>query len=232
MRKVPRKNIPYLIVGSGRLARHLAQYFKLLNISFLSWDRSNKDPLFTYFQNVDKVLLAVSDGSIEKLAFSISNKTVIHFSGALRIPELESAHPLYTFGYDLYDLEVYKTIPFVTEKGKRPFKELFPELNNQSFQIKSKDKELYHAWSSMAGNFSSLLITEYIKILKKLGLPSNISKPYLLQVVVNSVQTDKALTGPIQRGDKKTISKHLEVIEEDFISIYKSFISLVLKRYS
>ncbi len=232
MRKVPKKNTPYLIVGRGRVAKHISEYFKQMNIPFLNWDRSKKTPISIFIKKVDKVLLAVPDDSIEKLASSISNKTIIHFSGAVTNKTIESAHPLYTFSHDLYDLKVYKTIPFITEKGKRSFKELFPELNNKSFQINKKDKLLYHAWASMAGNFSSLLIIEYSKILKDIDLPSSIAKPYLLQMVRNSVKNERALTGPIIRGDKKTISKHLNVIGEDFIKIYQSFLSLYSKKYS
>ena len=155
---------------------------------------------------------------------------MIHFSGAHSSLYSESAHPLFTFSSSLNSLDEYESISFITEEGKKSFSSLFPELKNNSYKIDSNKKILYHAWASMVGNFPSVLISEYAKVLKELSLPVEIADPYLKQVVQNSLYTSNALTGPISRGDKITIQKHLVTIDKDFKKVYESFVELIEKR--
>ncbi len=227
MGQVPTIYKSYLIIGGGRLATHLTYYFNQMRLPYYQWTRNNdNNTLSSFLQLSEKVLLAVSDDSIEQLSKRIKNKIVIHFSGVLSTPFAEGVHPLFTFGFDSYDKSTYESIPFVTEKNRKSFNELFPELTNPSFKIDKKDKVLYHTWSSMAGNFSSILIMEYAKKLIKMGLSPNLAKPFLTQMLHNSLANQRALTGPIDRGDKKTIKKHLDEIDKDFKTIYNAFLTL------
>ncbi len=108
MGQVPTLHRCYLIIGGGRLATHLAHYFSLLDIPYCQWTRQTEHPLSTLLNPIQKVLLAVWDDAIEPLAKPIPNKTLIHFSGVLSTKLAEGAHPLFTFGPDLYDLVQYK----------------------------------------------------------------------------------------------------------------------------
>ena len=230
MEQVPIKNKPYLIVGNGRMASHLVNYFSMLNIDFHQWRRKDNLPIEPYIKFSNKILLAISDDSIDSVSRTIPNKLKIHFSGVLSIKSAESAHPLFTFGLSLNNINDYEEISFITEKGRKGFKELFPELKNSYYEISKYEKPIYHAWASMVGNFSSILISEYSKVLKKLSLPISIADPYLKQVIKNSLYDINALTGPIIRGDTKTIEKHLISIDKDFEPIYRSFVKLIEKR--
>ena len=51
-------------------------------------------------------------------------------------------------------------------------------------------------------------LIEYVNKLVGMGLPYNLATPYLSQMLHNSIESSKALTGPINRGDSKTIKKH------------------------
>lgn len=230
MEQVPIEKKPYLIIGSGRLAKHLANYFQLLDIPFNQWKSRDISKLESLSKKSEKVLLAVSDDSIIPVAKRFPDFLVIHFSGVLSTRFAESAHPLFTFSNNLYQLKEYQNIPFITERKRMNFKELFPELTNLSYEIGQKEKDHYHAWASMVGNFSSFLVSEYKKVISDLELPKEIIEPYLYKIVENSIKETDALTGPIIRGDQKTIDKHLETIEMDFIPIYNSFIKCINKR--
>jgi hypothetical protein len=63
MRQVPK----YLIIGNGRVARHLAHYFSLLKIKqYSQWDRSQPVArLKELVDTADRVLLAIRDDAIE-----------------------------------------------------------------------------------------------------------------------------------------------------------------------
>lgn len=220
----------YLIVGNGKTAKHISRYFELLNIPFNSWNRNESILFEEMLTEEKKILLLISDDQIEKFIEKHKSKVNsqvlwIHFSGALSIPFAESAHPLFTFHNSLYNLETYKTIPFITERGRKTFSELFPELPNTSYQIEPSKKSLYHAWCSIAGNFTSLLWAEFFNRLEnEFQLPKETAFPYLKQVVANTLSDPDSLTGPFVRGDKSTINKHLGALKgDDFYKIYNSF---------
>jgi len=60
----------------------------------------------------------------------------------------------------------------------------------------------------------------------KFHFPSDIAHAYLKQLTQNLLLHPKeALTGPVTRGDQKTIEKNLEALKNDPLQlIYKSFI--------
>jgi hypothetical protein len=111
---------------------------------------------------------------------ALQEKHLVHFSGSLVTPVAEGAHPLMTFGPDLYDLATYHSIPFNLDAGGTPFHELLPGLPNSSFVIPAAERPYYHALCVMAGNFSNLL---WLKLFDELhgrfGIPPSAAHPYL-----------------------------------------------------
>src|SRR5262249_58936221 len=108
----------------------------------------------------ETILLLIQDGAIAPFieAFpALHRKQLVHFSGGLVTDVAQVAHPLMTFGPELYDLDTYRAIPFVLDAGATPFGELLPGLPNPSFTIPASERPYYHALCVMAGNFSSLL---------------------------------------------------------------------------
>ena len=229
MRQVPEKeDIPYLIVGNGKLAKHLKFYFNSLDISYSSWNRNSSIPFHQLAGNCQKILVAISDTAIEEFICEneLSDKLYIHFSGALEIETAESVHPLMTFSDILFEESFYKSIPFVTTKGRIPFKDLFPELANPSYQIESDQKTFYHTWCSIAGNFTSILWTEFFNTFEaQLGIDKSAAYPYLKKISENLISSSNPLTGPLARGDSITIQRHLLALDgEDIENVYKAFV--------
>jgi len=225
--------IPYQIVGNGRLAKHIIHYFQLLGIKFGHWHRQSNIEFDKAAVNVSKILLLIPDDAIEEFiqlhkSQTSNNVTWIHFSGALSLPMAESAHPLMTFTHQPYDKETYADIPFVTETGRKTFTELFPELPNNSYQVSPNFKTLYHAWCSMAGNFTTILWSEFFKRLENdFNIPREAAYPYLQQITSNITTHADPVTGPLSRGDHYTINKHIASLEDDeFIKIYKAFVGV------
>ncbi|OGU57041.1 MAG: hypothetical protein A2V66_05635 [Ignavibacteria bacterium RBG_13_36_8] len=234
MGQVPATNeIPYLIVGNGRLAKHIIHYFQLLRIRFGHWHRHLPVLFDDAIGSVSKILLLIPDGAIEEFiqqykSHTSNNITWIHCSGALSTPNAESAHPLMTFTHELYNKETYTNIPFITEEGRKTFIELFPELPNNSYMVPEELKTLYHAWCTMAGNFTSLLWSEFFKRLENdFNIPKESAYPFLKQISSNIVTHVDPVTGPLSRGDYHTVKKHIESLTEDeFIEIYKAFVEV------
>jgi predicted short-subunit dehydrogenase-like oxidoreductase (DUF2520 family) len=238
----PSSGIVYGIVGDGRLARHFAHYFNFLKIPYRQWSRSLQSEQGTTahaaLQDCQTILVMISDSAIEPWienfcsvaggsGSQISGKKFVHFSGALVTPLATGVHPLMTFGKSFYELAQYEAIPFVCEKAGPGFKEIFPKLGNPHYAIEASEKPFYHALCVMSGNFTVLLWQKmFADLEKKLGIPAKAAVPYLEQVARN-LRTDSAhaLTGPLARGDKKTIQKNLESLENDpFKKVYEAFV--------
>lgn len=235
MRQVPVKNsTDYLIVGNGKLAHHFAHYFNLLEVNFLQWTRQSGQSLSILAEKTNKVILLIPDSEIEPFISNhpeLMSHKLIHCSGALSTSLAESAHPLMTFADTLYDLDTYKSIAFVTEADRSNFADMFPELPNKSYQIGSDEKNYYHAWCSMAGNFTTMLWSEFFKRLKiDFDIDKDAALPYLNQIKNNLYDSMNPLTGPFERGDNVTIQKHLIALENDnYAEVYKAFYTTYFK---
>lgn len=223
----------YLIIGSGRAARHFSHYFEGLGLNFTIWNRHEPWPrLQECLEKATHVLVLLPDSAIagfyqENLKNFGNVKTFVHFSGAHEFEGMVSAHPLMTFSETLYDLETYKQIPFVTTEADS-LKEILPGLPNLAFRIPAEKKPYYHALCVLSGNFTTLLWQKMSSGLQSLGLPADIQIPYMNQIFQN-LETDRsgALTGPLARKDLKTIQANDQALKGDPAQkIYRAFVEV------
>lgn len=227
MRQVP----TFLIIGNGRVARHLCHYFKSLDISYTQWHRqmpvSDLAPLAVAASHI---LLLIRDDAIESFAqthLSDVDAVKIHFSGALNARGIYGAHPLMTFGSDLYAPEKYRDIHFIIDSDAPDFADLLPGLPNPHARIDKTQKAKYHALCVMAGNFSCLLWQKLFDTLQsEFDIPAAAALPYLSQQTENLIADyHTALTGPLARGDTATISRNITALkDDDFQAVYHAFV--------
>jgi len=231
MRRVPAlDSAPIGIVGDGRVARHFLHYLSLLGLPARAWSRraSPADPIQT-LAPCRTVLVLIRDAEIVPFVDAwpaLREKRLGHFSGSLVAAGIEGAHPLMTFGDDLYDLATYQEIAFVLETGGTPLAQLLPGLPNPSFAIPPADRPYYHALCVMAGNFSAILWLKLFNELQgRFGIPASAAHPYLAQLTKNlRSHPDRALTGPLERGDTQTVNANLTALEGDpFHGVYAAF---------
>lgn len=221
-RQVP-INIPYLIIGDGRLARHMACYFRLIGLTFSSWNRQNHSPsdLDSLYQNHDYALLCISDDAISDFANAHAKKNIqfIHFSGALEIENAWGFHPLMTFDQGNYDLKTYMSMHFVGSESEAKFNQVFPTLSNPYWNIPQDQKALYHSLCVTSGNGTTLLWQLVAEHFEKMGIGKKALIPYLTQVTKNiSEESPGRFTGPWYRGDQTTIHQHQDVLEHTNLS--------------
>ena len=223
-----KQSIPYLIAGKGKLASHFKYYLQLLDIPVLQWHRNSEVSFTELAIQSEKILVLISDGQIEKFIIDnshIKNKIWIHCSGSLNTDLAFSAHPLMTFSDQLYDLDTYKKIPFILSNKHPDFSGLFPELPNPAYVIRAEQKAYYHAWCSIAGNFTSILWSKFFNRLEsKFNIPVQAAHPYLKAITDNLINIDNPLTGPLARDDQETIDKHMNALKDDNIKlVYEAF---------
>ena len=214
----------YLVIGSGRMARHISHYLRLMKHQsphiighVQEWDRS-QDPhsLIPKAENSHFILLAISDSQIQnfyKKHLEGLDAKIIHFSGALTIDGLISTHPLMTFGSELYDLQTYKKIHFCIQ-GIDSLKDVFPAFENTFSVLFSAQKSLYHSLCVLTGNVPMHIWELTYKEFEKLNIPRSAIDHYIQQVTFNFINSHlDAITGPMKRKDLITIEKNIKSLE-------------------
>jgi predicted short-subunit dehydrogenase-like oxidoreductase (DUF2520 family) len=179
----------------------------------------------------DDVIKEVCDFLVTK---KLINKSYIicHMSGGLSSDILKNAKDIGCSVYSLHPMQAFADIESSVKELKNTIFSiegcekkiqylitLINELGNEIFLIDSKTKAIYHAAACVASNYLVTLIDYAVNLLNEIGLEKNLAikaiNPLLMGTVKNIAQmdTEKALTGPIARGDLKTIKKHLHDID-------------------
>lgn len=219
----------YGLIGRGRVAAHLARYLELEAQPCVSWHRGMPQPAEEVLAGCGIVLLAISDGALPTFREAhpgLARRKLVHFSGSLAVEGLHGAHPLMTFGPELYDRETYRSIPFITERGGARFRDLFPGLVNPSWAIDRELKPLYHALCVLAGNCTTLLWAKAISDFEsRLGVPAAALRPFLERTCRNvAASGGAALTGPLARRDRETVARDLAALAGDpYAPVYRAF---------
>lgn len=219
-----------LIIGSGRLAKHL-HYWNSLQAKpnhIIKWNRSENPGLLSEFlQQADLVWLAISDSALQTFFENhllASAKPVVHFSGAFSDNRMKCAHPLMSFPNELLPDATYMATWFAISETDT-LNEMLPGFSNASFAVSAKMKPLYHALCVVAGNFPQLLWNEVDYSRKQLNIPEAAFSIYLQQTLDNFLNLkSKALTGPLIRHDQNTMDKNrTALVNTKLHSIYAAF---------
>ncbi|MGC2208979.1 MAG: DUF2520 domain-containing protein [Candidatus Korobacteraceae bacterium] len=184
----------------------------------------------------DLLWLAVPDGAIESVAGDVAKAqahgphVVLHASGALSSDvlaamaacgvETGSAHPMMTFvAGEPPSLEGVWFAVEGTPKAVQAARALARTLGARSFVIEPQSKALYHAFGAM---LSPMLATE-LEAAERIGLRAGIDakqvrrimEPIVLRTVRNVLRAGagKSFSGPLARGDVRTVERHLESLD-------------------
>jgi predicted short-subunit dehydrogenase-like oxidoreductase (DUF2520 family) len=183
------------------------------------------------------VWFCVPDGEITKAANSLvrstnwKGKVALHSSGALTSDELKplrrrgaavaSVHPLMTFVRS--SRPSLEGVPFAIEgdsKAVKVARALVRDLRGLPFSIQKNKKEAYHAWGMFASPFLTALLAETERIAGAAGIKPRDARRKMLPILRQTLNNYEKLgaaasfSGPIVRGDVKTVQKHLKVMKK------------------
>lgn len=232
------KQIPhYLIIGNGRVSRHMQHYLKSLGLPLRVWSRDlAHDALFDALSCSTHILILITDGAIDEFiqqhGLQQYNKILVHFSGCHHSTYAYSAHPLQTFSHQLYTKQDYEVIPFVTDKGGKSFAELLPGLANPSYAIDTKNKAYYHALCVVANNFTAIIWHKFfLKFSESFNIDKQACLPLLERTLINIRDGGSdTMTGPLVRHDVKTMAENMQALaHDDFYAVYEAFSKMSLE---
>lgn len=197
----------------------------------------------------DIILITTQDDHIKGVCDALchggqisSHHLVGHMSGALPSAILEKAratgatifslHPLQAFADEKSSLEALPNTFFSLEgKGARlpEIERILAHMGNPYFWIHSDHKRLYHLSACVLSNYLVTLIDQGLAALEKSGVDRQQGYRAMQKLMegtlanVRRMGTEKALTGPIARGDSGIVRDHIEALEAAEMSDYKSF---------
>lgn len=203
----------------------------------------------------DVVLFTVPDDAIVPLAEGLAGeglwgpgKLLVHTSGfhgveALRTvldtgADVVAMHPAMTFTGTERDLARLSGTPFAitASLGVQLVGEaLAIDIGADPFPLDEADRPKYHAALAHAANHMVTLVAQSQQVLRDLGVedPSRLLRPLLEAGLNNALERgDRALTGPVARGDVGTVAAHLDVLRgsDDVEVAYRAMARATLER--
>ncbi len=205
----------------------------------------------------DIIFISTPDDIIEIIANEISKsnliqgKYIFHVSGSRPSTILKklkengafigSIHPLQALPSFNEGYKNLKNAYFCIEGDKEAVeiaKKIVENISNKYFTISSEHKALYHAAAVFASNFINSTTFAAYSIFKKIGVKEDKILEIVLPLIkgtVNNIEQlgfIKSLTGPISRGDTKTIKRHLQALknyDNDHLLLYKELSKEAIK---
>jgi predicted short-subunit dehydrogenase-like oxidoreductase (DUF2520 family) len=206
------------VVGHGRLGTALASALRAARIPV-------DGPLGrgATADGADVVLLCVPDAEIASAAACIApGRLVGHCSGATTLAPLQghdeafSLHPLMTFPEDASPgafAGAHAAVAGTTAAARATAAALATALGMVPFAVGDADRAAYHAAASIASNF---LVTLEWAAERVGGVDRAALAPLVCATVENWVAQgpERALTGPIARGDEETVARQRAAVAE------------------
>jgi predicted short-subunit dehydrogenase-like oxidoreductase (DUF2520 family) len=183
------------------------------------------------------VLLCVPDGEIEAAAALIpTGPAVGHCSGATGLAPLRphtdafSLHPLMTVtGPGTGFAGAHAAVDGATEHALAVATTLAQNLGMEPFAVADEDRAAYHAAASIASNFLITLEAAAERLASTAGVERAALVPLVRATIENwaSLGPQRALTGPVVRGDEDTVARQRAAVAERTPELLALFEALV-----
>ena len=193
----------------------------------------------------DLYLLAVSDEAIVPVAralyqLGLKDKLLIHTSGATPAAVLRPFSRRFGVFYPLQTFSRERAIDFskipICIQANRTDDEtrllrLGQRLSRSVHRIDDRQRAVLHVAAVFANNFSNHLFEISAQVLEREDLPFDLLRP-LIEETAAKVQTQRPAdmqTGPAIRGDRTTIERHLDFLDDQprLRALYRSLTELI-----
>ncbi|MFC4721615.1 Rossmann-like and DUF2520 domain-containing protein [Geojedonia litorea] len=249
--------ISVVLIGAGNVATHLYHALnKAKNVDLRQWYNRSLPSIESYKNQVsitnnlndlveaDVYIIAVSDDAVKPLSIALpfENRLVVHTSGSVGIHDLDKKHkrgvlyPLQTFSKSS-ELD-FSNVPICIETlEKEDFKTLSTlakALGSTYYKINTEQRQTLHLSAVFVNNFTNQLYRVAHEISDAKSIDFDILKPLILETAkkVQHISPYMAQTGPAKRNDKKTIKKHLKLLEhQDHKAIYQLLTNAIKKTH-
>jgi predicted short-subunit dehydrogenase-like oxidoreductase (DUF2520 family) len=229
------------VVGRGRLGSAIAPALRVAGIAVTGPLGRDQSP--TGDAPPDAVLLCVPDAEIERAAAACAGWAPLtgHTSGATPLTALAAAggdafalHPLQTFTAAGGRFEGCGCATGgATPRALAAADAIARALGMRPFELADAARPAYHAAASIASNFLVTLEAAAEQVAAGAGLAPGQARALLAPLVRQTVDNwatlgpERALTGPVARGDEATIARQRDAVEATAPDLVPLFDELV-----
>lgn len=243
------------IIGAGNVAYHLTKALlykqlplqQLYNRSAFSTDFDcfavEKTHCLSELKPATLTIIATSDNAIASLSEQLpfSGGLVVHTSGNTPLTALHPKnrrgvfYPLQSFSKHT---EVdFSKVPICLEAENTDdlvlLQQLASHLSTHCYQLSSAQRQLLHVAAVFANNFTNHLIAISQEICEQHHIPFELLQPLIAETFAK-LQHHTALeaqTGPARRGDTRTITAHLALLNEPQKQLYEYLTKSIINTY-
>lgn len=236
-------NVVSIVDRNGSSALALAKAVKCAKAGVVATDISPQTEILFLTVNDDEIGNVAAELARPKKTL-VKNMLVIHCSGAQAASALNSLrrkgartgamHPIQTFPHlqkQAKHLTHLRGIYYGIEadgNAVRQVEKIVQDLGGKPVIIPEELKPLYHATCVFASNYMTMFLNTISELSRKMNMPvqwTEVFGPLMSTTMENVISTSpfSALTGPIVRGDMKTIDLHLEALGKhapQFLPLY------------
>lgn len=204
---------------------------------------TNSKPYHTINELVSEsniIFITVPDSKIKSVYdeikyMDISGRQLCHCSGAMTTAEAfpditkynaygYAIHPLFPISSKYNSYTELKNAFFCIEGSHTHLEQwncFFKKIGNPTRIISAEMKHEYHTACTIASNLVCALIAESLSLMKKCGFTEEEALDAMKPLVISNINhifevgPVTALTGPVERCDTATVSKHLSCIKSE-----------------
>ena len=250
--------ITVVILGAGNVAHHLYKaFFSSENVTVTQWYNRNTKSIrlvnnevqltddLSQLIEADIYIIAVSDDAIAGISKQLpfENRLVVHTSGSVSGYDIDQKnrrgifYPLQTFskGTEIDFSEVPICYEALMKKDYDILKRLAKSISKNTKRINSDQRAALHLAAVFVNNFTNQLFRVAHEITESQGAEFDLLKPLILETAnkVQDLSPFKAQTGPAKRNDKKTIKRHLKMLDNaHHQDIYKLMTASIQKTHA
>jgi predicted short-subunit dehydrogenase-like oxidoreductase (DUF2520 family) len=207
------------VVGAGRLGTALAAALRTAGVAVEGPLGREAEP------RAATVLLCVPDAEIEAAAATLEDAQLVgHCSGATGLAPLAghegfTLHPLMTVTEGAAP-DVFAgagcAVSGATPRALATAEALAARLGMRPVRVAEEDRAAYHAAASIASNFLTTLEGAAERLAATAGVDRALLAPLVREAVENwaALGAERALTGPIARGDTATVERQRAAVLE------------------
>jgi len=197
-------------------------------------------------EETSAVILSVPDAVLPEVAMALAARgaapggcAAFHTSGALGADPLG---PLHGRGYAVGTLHPLRAVATPVGSGDgfrrtsfavsgspdalRVADQIVALVGGSLLKVPTNRRPLYHAAAVLASNYLVVLLHEAVRLLEQTGACREEAERAMASLALGTIENvvelglDRALTGPLLRGDVETVELHLRTLSTDDAALY------------
>ncbi|WP_313523965.1 Rossmann-like and DUF2520 domain-containing protein [Anaerotignum sp.] len=173
---------------------------------------------------------------------NVKGKSICHASGSLSSAALQfsknagaavySIHPIYAFSHKTVDFKELQNVKFSLEgdflrENDDMVLQMMDKIGNFYFIRSAKTSATYHLANVFVSNLTLALLDIGVSYFQDMGLSEQEAISAVMPLIKGNIRNIEekgflsSLTGPVPRGDWKTVQRHLSVVKEEDKEIYQ-----------